>query len=212
MSGRSWVVGVLAAGCGGGVPETPAVVVTEPVESFVPLVRETENLPLEDVVLASVAVTEPGPDPAIATEPVAVYRLRRGETLAHYARWSGLPVEEIAERSGLDLDAVLDVGTPIVIPVGAELRATIDASRDAHHTRRAEGYLASRGGATGTEYYRVRTGDSAWSIAHAHGPIPVWLVETYNPSVDLDALRPGMELLLPVLGDTVANGEPSPTF
>jgi LysM repeat protein len=187
------MVGVIAAGCS-GAPET-AVTADVPAASELPEVEPAAT----EVVLASFTATEAGPPLVDNGEPLAVYVLRRGETLDHFARWSGLPVEEIADRSGLPLDTMLEVGTAIAVPVDADGRARIEGRRDAHHLRRAEGYLASRGGATGSEFYRVRTGDTAWSIAEAHGDVPVWLVETYNPSIDLDALRPGMELLLPVL-------------
>jgi LysM repeat protein len=70
---------------------------------------------------------------------------------------------------------------------------------------RVEGYLASRGGSVGTDFVKVRTGDSAWKIAQDNQGIPVWVLEAYNPSVDLDALRPGQELMVPVLADVVVD-------
>ena len=72
---------------------------------------------------------------------------------------------------------------------------------------RVDGYLASRGGSVGTETYRVKTGDSAWGIARNQGGIPVWLLGDLNPSVNLERLRPGMELELPVLADVVVDAE-----
>jgi len=157
-------------------------------------------------VLASYEPALPEPESAESVEApdLAVYSLRRGESLAHFARWSGLPVEDIAELSGLSLDDVLAVGTEVHLPLDAEGRAKLEAHRDAHHLRRAEAYLASRGGSLGTEFHRVRTGESAWTVAKDSSRIPVWLLETYNPSVDLDALKPGMELMVPVLADSIA--------
>ncbi len=149
-------------------------------------------------------------EPVVAPEAPAplAYTLRRGEALAHFARWSGLPVEDIAEASGLALDVPLAVGTSVLVPSLEEgLASRIEVARDAHHIRRAEGYLASRGGSVGTEFYEVRTGDTAWSIAQDHAGLPVWLVESLNPSVDLERLRPGQELMLPVVADTVAQVE-----
>src|SRR5687768_10564390 len=63
-------------------------------------------------------------DPPEEEEPVAepvspvvvdttAYTLRRGETLAHFARWAELPVEVVAESSGLPLDGVYPVGTVV---------------------------------------------------------------------------------------------------
>lgn len=131
------------------------------------------------------------------------YELRRGESIAHFARWAELPVETVAETSGLDLLEALPVGTEILVPADTELQSRIEVRRTAHHHRRAEGYLESRGGNLGTEFYTVQTGDTAWSIASNEVGVPVWLIETFNPAVDLDRLRPGQDLMVPIVADTV---------
>jgi len=123
-----------------------------------------------EIVLAEVA--PPADEVEILDEPseaplptYAEFSLRHGESLDHFARWSGLPVEVVAEASGLDLSGAYVAGTPIRVPVEGEARSTLESSRDRHHTKRAEGYLASRGGTLGNEFVTVKTGDSAWSIA-----------------------------------------------
>jgi len=157
-----------------------------------------------------VAATEPaGPPPEVeAWSPDAqstTWTVRRGETLAHFARWSELPVEAVAAASGHALTEPLAVGAEVRVPVDEQVRARVEQARDAHHRRRAHGYLAGRGGAHGTDFYTVRTGDTAWSVARDEVGVPVWLLETYNPSVDLGALRPGQRLMVPVLADTTAD-------
>ena len=114
-------------------------------------------------------------------------------------------METVAEASAVPLDDALQVGAEVRIPGDDTMRGRVESARDAHHRRRAQGYLASRGGAEGTETYTVRTGDTAWSIARDEAGVPLWLVESYNPSVDLDALRPGQRLMLPVIADTTAD-------
>jgi len=142
-------------------------------------------------------------------EPVyAFYDLKRGETLAHFARWSGLSLEEVAEASGLDLGGDYPVGTALRIPLDSvELQAQIDERREAHRTRRVDAYVAGRGGTVGTDFFTVRTGDTAWSIARDAQGIPVWVLEAYNPTANLDSLQPGQELLVPVLADIVVDAE-----
>lgn len=155
-------------------------------------------VPEESLVLPELV---PVPEPT----PLVTFELRRGESLAHFARWSGLPVEVIADASDMSLsNDQLAVGTEIRLPIDADTRSLVETRRDAHHVRRAEGWLAARGGSVGDEFYRVKTGDTAWTIARDHGNIPVWVVETYNPAADLDSLRPGQELMLPVVADTLA--------
>lgn len=149
---------------------------------------------------------QPGqPDDGIDGDITVPFALRRGETLTHFARWSEIPVEDIADISSLDLEDLHAVGTAIQLPLTAEQRSHVEEQRERHRVRRVEGYLASRGGSVGVEFHRVRTGESAWSIARdAHG-MPVWLIEAYNPSIDLERLRPGQELQVPLLADTVVD-------
>ena len=157
---------------------------------------------------SDVAVGAAALDASLAEVPLATYTLRRGETLAHFARWSELPIEAIAAASGLSpLDDQLPVGTVVRIPLDHEGLAKVEAKRDAHKSRRALGWLDTHGGEIGTEFYRVKTGDSAWTIAKSHGAMPVWVLETYNPAVDLDALRPGQELMIPIVASYVASDE-----
>ncbi|MEZ4237692.1 MAG: LysM domain-containing protein [Myxococcota bacterium] len=178
-----------------------------PVEVPVPVAVVDSGVPAEPAVVEAVeAVVDEAPaeqgglDPTVADKPLITFQLRRGETLAHFARWSELPIETIAAASGLSpLDDQLPVGTPIKVPLDEDARAKVEAARDDHRFRRAEGWLAAHGGEVGTEFYQVRTGDSAWTIAREHGQMPVWVIESYNPSLDLEALRPGQQLMLPLV-------------
>ena len=137
----------------------------------------------------------------------AEYELRRGESLAHFARWSGLTVETIADSSSLSLNGTYPVGTKITVPLTVEEQGSLDTFRDEHHIKRVEGYLASRGGSNGSEFYKVQTGDSAWIIARSRLGIPVWMLESYNPSVNLDNLQPGQELMVPIIDDVVVSAD-----
>lgn len=157
-------------------------------------------------------VAETPPVDLTDVEPVigARYLLRRGETLAHFARWSHLPVEDIATASNLSLDELYDVGTEVIVPVQGEQQVALEKRRDEHRVARVEAYLASRGGAAFTDFHEVRTGESAWSIAKDSGALPVWVLESYNPSVDLDRLRPGQQLLVPIIADVVVDSSDAP--
>ena len=56
--------------------------------------------------------------------------------------------------------------------------------------------------------YGLPGSPSAWAVAQKGYGFPVWLLEAYNPSVDLDRLRPGQELMVPVLADIVVDAGP----
>jgi hypothetical protein len=141
----------------------------------------------------------------IEVEPAAHFKLRRGESIAHFARWAELPLEDVADASGLDTEGIYPVGTEILVPVTGERLAMLVSRRDDHRTARVDAYLASRGGTVGTDFHKVRTGESAWTIAKDAQGIPVWLLESYNPTVDLERLRPGQQLLVPVIANVVVD-------
>ncbi|TVQ90094.1 MAG: LysM domain-containing protein [Deltaproteobacteria bacterium] len=156
---------------------------------------------LEDEPLLEADPEEQGP------AHVASFSLRRGETLTHFARWAELPVEDIADQSSLELDELHPVGTEVLIALSPEEQTAVEERRERHRVQRVNHYIASRGGASGIGFHRVRTGESAWSIAKNSQGIPVWLLEAYNPSVDLERIRPGQELRVPLIDDTVAEAE-----
>lgn len=185
------------------VPGTPARIEAAAFEADAIEVAEV-GPPLE-VAPSVEPVVEETPVPE---DPIVTYTLRRGESLAHFARWAELPVETIADASERGLDEALPVGTIIRVPADVDMRSRIEFRRDAHHERRVEGYLASRGGSLNTTFHVVRTGDSAWSIAKENGRLPVWVVEAFNPSLDLEALLPGQSVMLPVTADMEPAAEP----
>lgn len=185
-------------------PSPPPI--EEPVPAFAASMLD-EAVPMASFDEPEVVAESSEPEALEPEVALARYSLRRGETLHHYALWSGVPVEDIAELSGLDLGGDYPVGTELLLPAEGEALSEIDQRREAHWTRRVDGYLASRGGAVSTEFYKVRTGDSAWSIARSQYGMPVWMLEAYNPSIDLERLRPGQELMVPVLADIVVDAE-----
>ncbi len=52
---------------------------------------------------------------------------------------------------------------------------------------------------TGTLDHKLRRGDSLWELAHQTYHVPTWLIQRYNPDVDLRQLTPGIELTIPVV-------------
>lgn len=180
---------------------------TEPDEVGSEDQTETNDASLADSAAEPAALELEPTESDAPSVPLVAYELRHGESLDHFARWSGLPVEDIAAASDLSLNGAYMAGTRVKMPLGEDARSALEKSRDAHHIRRAEGYLNSRGGSVGTEFITVRTGDTAWSLAREQQGIPIWLLETYNPSTNLDALRPGQQLMVPVVADIVVDAE-----
>lgn len=166
-------------------------------------------VPMSDGPSAQTSPVEP--DAAPVSHPTEAFTLRNGESLAHFARWAGLPVEDLAELSNLELDGSYAVGTEVLIPSDIVDIETFASLRQEYWTQRVDRYVESRGGELATETYKVRTGDSAWTIARDGQGIPMWILEAYNPGVDLGGLRPGQKLSVPVLADIVVDAETADT-
>jgi membrane-bound lytic murein transglycosylase D len=49
----------------------------------------------------------------------------------------------------------------------------------------------------GTEVYVARRGDTLWNVTQRYSNLPVWLLQQYNPDIDLAELRAGSQLVVP---------------
>jgi Tfp pilus assembly protein FimV len=76
----------------------------------------------------------------------------------------------------------------------------LSSRRRDFHARLQAAFFAQRR-ILGTEVYIVRRGDSLWSITQRYAGVPVWLLQQYNPDLELGALRTGVQLVVPRLED-----------
>lgn len=151
----------------------------------------------EPVLDAPVAIESPPEPPSVSIE------VRSGESLVLLADFANVRAEDVADLNGIGVKDAIVPGQSLEVPAVDE--ADFTARRDTWLAGKVERYLSRRGGVVGLTDRRVGTGDTAWSIARAEGRVPMWIVEYYNPDVDLDALGIGDELTLPVFADTIAD-------
>jgi membrane-bound lytic murein transglycosylase D len=122
--------------------------------------------------------------------------VQAGETLGHFADWSGIGSQELRALNKLHKNALVTLGHRVKLDfsrVSAEQFAT--ARREYHHHLQEEFFATHR--IAGTETYSVKRGESLWAIAQQHADLPVWLVAQYNPDVDFNDVRPGTAITLP---------------
>jgi cell wall-associated NlpC family hydrolase len=101
-----------------------------------------------------------------------VYEVRAGDTLWSIARRHGMRPEELAAANGIPVDGVLPIGRRLAIPVAG-----------ASPTPRAASPAPTAPRPTLTTY-RVRAGDTLWSIARRHGTTPQRLAALNGLPVD----------------------------
>lgn len=158
--------------------------------------------PVEEV--AALVEASP-PAPADAYEgPIQLVSLENNENLVLLAEWAGVSVEDVLDANPeLDPLATLHPGQAIALPIGQGELNQFESERNAWGQDRLDRYLDRHGGLAGVQEQRVRTGDTAWSLATEQADVPMWVFAAFNDGVDLNALQIGQVVRVPVLVDSV---------
>lgn len=123
-------------------------------------------------------------------------RVVAAETLGHYADWAGVSASRLRRLNGLRGGQPVLVGRRLKIDLSKVTAAQFEERRRDYHYALQANYFDSHR-ILGTEIYVVRRGDSLWSISQRYVGVPTWLLQQYNPDVDLGDLRPGAQIVVP---------------
>jgi membrane-bound lytic murein transglycosylase D len=118
------------------------------------------------------------------------------ETLGHYADWLGLPASRLRALNKLRPGQPVLLGRRLKLDFSRVSRTDFEQKRRDFHGALQGRYFESQR-IVGTEIYIVRRGDSAWAVTQRYGGLPTWLLQQYNPDVDLGELRAGIQLIVP---------------
>ena len=129
--------------------------------------------------LQRVATRETGPNAAVSGRSL---RVRKGDSLSTIAARHGVTVSQLADANGLKIGRTLHVGQTLRVPV--RKLATHGAGR------RASGHAQSH-----VVRYKVRSGDSLWTISRQF-KVTVKQLLAWNGLERRQQLQPGQELLV----------------
>jgi membrane-bound lytic murein transglycosylase D len=150
--------------------------------------------------------TSETPDPtdySVGKEGMIV--VAASETLGHYADWLHVGATRLRNLNHMRYGRPVLMGHKVKLDFSRVSREDFEAKRrDYHRTLEAEYFAAHR--ITGTEVYIARRGDSLWNVTQRYEHLPVWLLQQYNPDVDLSELRAGTEIVVPKVEDVAAGG------
>ncbi len=133
-------------------------------------------------------------------------RVAVDETLGHFADWSGLSTQRVRELNHFSAKRSVRIGERLHLEFRKVNRETFEARRHEYHRELQASYFASHR-IVGTEVYIARSGDSAWTLLQrARTPLPLWLLQQYNPEVDFAELRPGTQIVLPRVEEVAGDG------
>lgn len=135
-------------------------------------------------------------------QPVDVtFYVRRNETVDLYAKWSGISLDTIRDKSGLAAGDNLRVGSAVTIPLDAERLDRFETNREQFHSRYEQEFY-SRFAEAGFKDYTIKKGDYPAKLQKMSGDgasAPLWLLEKHNPDVDFSLLQIGTAVRIPVL-------------
>ena len=127
------------------------------------------------------------------------------ETLGHYADWLHVSAQKLRTLNKLGYGKPVIVGRKVHLDFHRVSREDFEQKRREYHQTLQASYFASHR-IVGTEVYIARRGDSMWTITQRFAELPVWLIQQYNPDLDLAELRPGTQIVMPRVESVVASG------
>ncbi len=133
-------------------------------------------------------------------------RVAADETLGHFADWLGVPTASLRTLNHLKAKRPVLIGERIRVDLRKVPRETFEQRRRDYHRALQASYFAAHR-IVGTEVYIARAGDSLWTLTQRSGAqLPVWLLQQYNPDVNLAELHAGAQLSIPRVEQVTSGG------
>jgi membrane-bound lytic murein transglycosylase D len=132
-------------------------------------------------------------------------RVAADETLGHYADWLGVPSTRLRALNHLGTRAQVRIGQRVHLEFAKVTREDFEARRREYHRTLQASYFAAHR-IVGTQVYIARPGDSGWTLTQRNAQLPLWLLQQYNPDLDLADLRAGTQIVMPRVQDVGSGG------
>lgn len=133
-----------------------------------------------------------------AVAPDGSIVVRPEETLGHYADWLEVKTQRLRDLNGMDFGRPLAIGHRLRLDFVRVSPEDFERRRLDHH-RALQAAFFDAFAVAGTEDHVLRRGETLWKLSRRKYEIPVWLIQQYNPEIDMNALRPGMRISIPVI-------------
>lgn len=120
------------------------------------------------------------------------------ETLGHYADWLSIRTQRLRDINGFAFRTPVEVGKRIKLDLSTVDAQAFENLRVAFHQAQQDSFFRQHVISGVTEHV-IRSGESIWILALREYDVPVWLFRQYNPEVDMENVRPGTKINMPIL-------------
>jgi len=187
----------------GPLPEPPAAiepVVPETVASVAPPPVEEPATELAGSLLGT-AQTELLSDPSDYTVSAdGTIEVQPLETLGHFGDWLEIKTQRLRDLNGLAFRSPVEVGQRLRLDLGKVDAKTFEERRVAYHRAQQDRFFREHVIRDRVEH-TIKPGESIWILALRDYKVPLWLFQQYNPELDLQDVRPGTRVQVPLLAD-----------
>ena len=121
-----------------------------------------------------------------------------GETISHYAEWTGVSAMLIRQINGFKYGRFIHLNQKIKVPFFSITPDVFFQKRSEYHKSIQEDFFENYK-VVKTIDYTIKKGVTVWEICHEIYDIPLWLLRSYNPDVDLENLKRGGKLSIPIV-------------
>ena len=125
-------------------------------------------------------------------------RVEVEETLGHYAEWLGVTTWEIRRLNGFSYGSVIRLDQQIKIPLFRVSKEEFEEKRFEYHKELTEDFFETFR-VEKIEVYYIKKGDNIWKLSRDEFEVPLWLIRRCNANLDLHALVPAQQILIPVI-------------
>jgi peptidoglycan lytic transglycosylase D len=132
-------------------------------------------------------------------------RVAAEETLGHYADWLGITSSQLRALNHLKFRAPVLIGQRVKLDFSEVKPEVFETLRHEYHRELQAAYFAGHR-IVGTEVHIARSGDSVWTLTQHAAQVPVWLLQQYNPDLDLAAVRAGTQIVIPRVEEVSGGG------